>query len=67
MSSRDDPSKAKHKKILKILQQAKLSAGDAQTGAGGVRDDLLRALNTRGSGQPRSKGRRGRVRNRVWI
>lgn len=58
--------KAKHKKILRILQQAKLSAGDAQTGAGDVRKDLLKALNTRGSGQPRSKGRRGRVRNRVW-
>lgn len=61
--------KAKHKEILKILQQPKSSAGDAQTGGGGggVRRDPFKALNTRGSGQPRSKGRRGRVRYRVFI
>jgi len=43
--------KARHKKILKMLQQAKLSAGDAQPGVG-VPGDLLKALNKRTSDQP---------------
>jgi hypothetical protein len=56
--------KSKHKKILKALQQAKVGAGDAESGVG-VPGDLFKALNTRGSGKPRSQGRRGRVRWRI--
>jgi hypothetical protein len=43
--------KARHKKILKMIQQAKLSAGDARPG-GDIPDDLLKAPNRRKSDQP---------------
>ena len=57
---------SKHKKILKALQQAKVSVGDAES-SGGVPGDLFKALNTRGSGKPRLQGRRGRVACRTRI
>jgi hypothetical protein len=50
--------KLKHKRILEILQQAKVSAGDAEQG-GGVRVDLIKAL---GSAPRRLVGRRSRER-----
>jgi hypothetical protein len=50
--------KLKHKRILEILQQAKLSTGDAEQG-GGVRGDLIKAL---GSAPRRLMGRRSRMR-----
>lgn len=56
--------KSKHRKILKALQQAKVSVGDAESSVG-VPGDLFKALNTRGSGKPRSQGGRGRVGWRI--
>lgn len=58
--------KLKHRKILRILQGAKKSAGEAESGVS-VPDDLLKALRTCGSEQPRSEGREGRMGQRNWI
>lgn len=57
--------KSRLKKILRALRQAEASAGDDAKSGVVVPGDLLKALNTRGSGQPRSQGRRGRVAWRI--